>query len=276
MTDRYVWFFNKVLEGIHDEFPTKRVGFYAYASYCRPPVKVKPDPKIVPAVAMITLCRIHGMNDPVCPEKSYEQWIIDQWGKQVPQVYYRGYWFNLADPGLPFFMLRRIADEIPLGKRLNIAGWRTECNVNWSGSSPSLYLAQKLMWDHTASPQAILADFCQRFFGPAAAPMQSYIDLMDKTVDDADYHTGSIWDMALVYSPPVRAQAAKLLDEAVTRRFGRRSVCQAGGDVLQVVRLPRGILDAMEGRTVHDWARAKRGSTRWSRCATSFRPPVRR
>ncbi len=47
MTDRNVGFFNKVLEGIRDEFPTKRIGFYAYAAYNRPPVKVKPDPRIV-------------------------------------------------------------------------------------------------------------------------------------------------------------------------------------------------------------------------------------
>ena len=47
---------------------------------------------------MITLCRMHGMDSPVCPEKSYEKWIIQEWGKLVPEVYYRGYWFNLADP----------------------------------------------------------------------------------------------------------------------------------------------------------------------------------
>jgi len=70
-TDRYVWFFNQILENIEDEFPTKRVGFYAYSVYNRPPVKVKPNPRIVPAVALITLCRIHGMNNPMCPEKQY-------------------------------------------------------------------------------------------------------------------------------------------------------------------------------------------------------------
>ena len=66
------------------------------------------------------------MENPVCPEKSYEKWIIKRWGELVPDVYYRGYWFNLADPGLPFFLVDRIRREVPLGKQLGIVGWRVE------------------------------------------------------------------------------------------------------------------------------------------------------
>jgi len=259
MTDRYVWFFNQVLDGIKDDFPRKRIGFYAYAAYNRPPVKVKPDAKIVPAVAMITLCRLHGMENPVCPEKGYEKWIIQQWGRIVPQVYYRGYWFNLADPGLPFFMIRRIAREVPLGKQLGVAGWRTECLTNWAGNTPSLYIAQKLMWDHTASVEAIMDDFCAKFFGPAAAEMRRYIDLMDKAVDEADYHTGSIWDMALVYPQAVRAEARKELEKA-SRLVPADSLLAKRIDMYgKSFGFLEGFVDAMEGRAAHDWGRAKRG-----------------
>ncbi len=182
---------------------------------------------------MITLCRLHGMENPICPEKSYEKWIIAEWGKRVPEVYYRGYWFNLADPGLPFLIVRRIAREVPLGKQLGVVGWRTECMTNWAGSSPSLYVAHRLMWDHTADVEAILDDFCTRFFGPTAGPMRKYIDLMDRTVDMADYHTGSIWDMPSVYASAVRAEARPLLAEAARlARAGsvyakRVEVCQS-------------------------------------------------
>lgn len=262
MTDRYVWFFNRVLEGIQDEFPSKRIGFYAYAAYNRPPVKVNPDPRLVPAVAMITLCRLHGMENPVCPEKSYEKWIIAEWGRRVPQVYYRGYWFNLADPGLPLLMIRRIGREVPLGKELNVAGWRTECLTNWAGSSPSLYIAHKLMWDHTADVEALVGDFCERFFGPAAEPMRRYLDLMDRTVDSADYHTGSIWDMPWVYAAAVRAEARKLLDEAGRRAPAESAYAARVAMFRQSFGFLEGFCDAMEGRVVHDYARAQRGLDR--------------
>jgi len=214
MTDRYIWFFNRILEEIKDEFPDKRLGFYAYSIYNRPPVKVKPNPRLVPAVALITLCRLHGMDNPVCPEKSYEKWIIREWGKLVPEVYYRGYWFNLADPGLPFFMIERIKREVPLGKQLGIAGWRVEAPSEWAASNPSRYIACKLMWDHKADVTRLMQDFYEKFFGPAAQPMRRYIELMTEALCGADYHTGSSWDVPHIYNPSTRAQARKALDEA--------------------------------------------------------------
>lgn len=257
MTDRYVWFFNQVLAGIKDEFPDKRIGFYAYSVYNRPPLKVQPNPRLVPAVALITLCRRHGMDNPICPEKSYEKWIIGEWGRIVPEVYYRGYWFNLADPGLPFFMISRIRDEIPLGKKLGVAGWRTETLYEWAGSCPSRYIAARLMWDHTASVDALMQDFFQKFFGPAARPMQEYIETMDRAAYEADYHTGSAWDTNHVYPTALRAAARNALEEAA-------GLVSEGPYAKRVWMYTRSMeyLDAfaamMECRAIHDYAAAKK------------------
>jgi hypothetical protein len=214
MTDRYVWFFNQVLDGIKDEFPDKRIGFYAYGTYNRPPVRWKPNKNLVPAVALITLCRIHGVGNPVCAEKSYQKEIVRSWGKLVPEVYDRGYWFNLADPGLPFFMIQRVTDEIRIGKELGTAGWRVESAYNWCGSAPSLYVASRLMWNKDTDVPALMADFYDKFFGPAARPMQTYIETMDNAVYYADYHTGSSWDAQEIYNSTVRDTARKALADA--------------------------------------------------------------
>jgi hypothetical protein len=214
MTDRYVWFFNKVLDGIKDEYPTKKIGFYAYAAYMRPPVKVKPDSKIVPATAVIGLCRLHGMGDSICPEKSYEKQLTTDWGKVVPEVYNRGYWYNLSDPGLPFFMISRVKNEIPIGKKLGIHGWRVETSDNLAAELPSVYIAAKLMWDDKADVNALMDDFCKKFFGPAALPMCKYIDLMDRSLANADYHTGSAWDAPHIYNKEVCKVAQASLNQA--------------------------------------------------------------
>lgn len=174
MTDRYVWFFNQCLQGLQDEFPDKKLCFYAYHVYMRPPVKVKPDPRIVPALAVIGLCRLHGPENPVCPEKSYWIWLAREWRKLLPEVYDRGYWYNLADPGFPFPLVSRLCKEIPLGRRLGIKGWRVETICHWASETPGLYLAAKLMWNPDADIDALLQDFYTRFFGPAAGPMQRY------------------------------------------------------------------------------------------------------
>ncbi len=276
MTDRYVWFFNRVLEGIRDEFPDKRLGFYAYSVYNRPPVRVKPNPRLVPAVALITLCRLHGMDNPVCPEKSYEQWVIRQWGQLVPEVYYRGYWFNLADPGLPYFFFERVRRDIPLGKKLGIAGWRVEAPPDWASSTPSHYIACKLLWNHRADVDALLKDFYAKFFGPAADPMSGYIRTMSHALTTADYHTGSSWDVPHIYNASVRTEARRYLAAAA-----RVAVDDPYRQRVEMYERSFEYLEAfvamLETRAVHDYEASWRALQRMNRIREqlqSHSPPL--
>lgn len=238
VTDRYMWFFNQVLQGIHDEFPEKKIAFYAYESYMRPPVKIKPNPLIVPALAPITLCRVHGMNNSICPERSYYKTLMKSWTQIVPEVYERGYWFNLADPGFPFSHVHRVRDEIPAAHDLGIKGWRVEAFNHWGSETPSLYIAAKLLWNHQSNVDALLEDFYTKFFGPARRPMAEYFTLMDAAPRDADYHTGSSFDMPHFYPRPVRDRARRSLVKAA-RLAG-------GGIYAERVRLFRGTFDYLE------------------------------
>lgn len=217
VTDRYIWFFNQLLKGIEDEFPDKKLCFYAYHTYMRPPVKVKPDPRIVPAMAVIALCRIHGPNNPVCPEKDYYQWLVREWKKVVPEVYDRGYWFNLADPGFPFSEVHRLREEIPLGAKLGLKGWRVETMDSWASETPTLYIAAKLMWNANADVDALVRDFNEKFFGPAAKPMGEYLELMDHALRDGDFHTGSSFNMPDFHPADLRAKASALLKDAAAK-----------------------------------------------------------
>ncbi len=37
MTDRYIWFFNRILEEIEDDHPDFQIGWYVYAQHFQPP-----------------------------------------------------------------------------------------------------------------------------------------------------------------------------------------------------------------------------------------------
>ena len=76
------------------------------------------------------------------------------------------------------------------------------------------YVAAKLMWDHAAEVDALLKDFAEKFFGPAAVPMGKYVGLMDGALRDSPHCTGSAWDMPHHYPPAVRKKAAALLADA--------------------------------------------------------------
>lgn len=256
MTDRYLWFFDQILQGIADEFPEKKIGFYSYAAYNRPPRKVKPNPRIIPAFAPITICRIHGLGNPICPEKDkYYRWLVQEWGKILPEIYDRGYWFNLSDPGLLFPMVHRIRAEIPIAHDLGITGWRVECLAPWGSESPSLYVAAKLMWNHTADVDALLKDYFDRFFGPASGPMSAYFTLLDTRIRDTDVHTGSSYDMPILYPPAIRKQAQGHLDQA-KRLATEGDYAKRVEAFQQVFNYTDAFCVMMESRSAHQWPAA--------------------
>lgn len=76
MTDRYVWLFNQILAGVHEKHPGKKLGFYAYSTHQLPPRRQRPNAHIVPAFAPINLCRIHGLSNPVCPDRSFYRTLM--------------------------------------------------------------------------------------------------------------------------------------------------------------------------------------------------------
>ncbi len=226
VTDRYFWFFNKLLKEIEGEFPDKKIGTLIYGNYIMPPVKVKPDPRITGRLALIHLCRIHSPRNPICPEAHFYRHVCEGWHKTGIKIFNSGYWFNLADPGLPFPMLSRLADEIPLAHELGHIGFARSTGVHWASEGPSLYLVAKLMWDHTGSVEALLDDYCAKFYGPASVPMREYWMLLDGALKNADFHTGRSWDMPNLYPADVRRRARLLLDQAAEQTsdtvFGRR------------------------------------------------------
>ncbi len=124
VTDRYVWFFNRVLEELKPGHKDVKLAFDIHHSYMRPPVRWKPAPRVTGALAPIALVRVHGFSSPVAPEKSHARWLYQEWGKLLPELYDRGYWSNRADPGFPFPFVYRLRDEIPECHKLGVKGWR--------------------------------------------------------------------------------------------------------------------------------------------------------
>ena len=222
MTDRHIWFFNQVLAGLDKRFADKRIAFYAYATYKLPPVRWTPDARIVPALAPITLCRIHGMNNPVCPERSFYRELMQGWGEAVPEVFERGYYFNLADPGLPFSKVHAVRDEIPAALALGVAGWRVECMPSWAVHTPTLYVAAQLMWDADVEVDGLLEEFYTGFFGPAADPMGAYLDGVDDAFASGDCHTGGSHCLRVLFPPERLARDAERLERAVSQAQGQQ------------------------------------------------------
>lgn len=215
ITDRFITFANSVAAQVHSVHPQIRFAFYAYHDYTRPPTRVMPHPSIVPAIAPITLCRLHGMSDSVCPERNYHQYLIREWTKICPEVYHRGYSYNLAGPNLPLNYVSRWGLEIPYCGRNGITGFRIETQMSWANYGPLGYIMARMMWDTRNDVHELLDDFYSRFYGPAAKPMGLYWAYMDRERRNAPYHTGNAVNIPDIYSARSMRYLREQLDEAV-------------------------------------------------------------
>jgi len=257
VTDRYIWFFNQVLKGVEAEFADTKLAFYIYHSYMRPPKRWKPDPRITGALAPIALDRVHGFSNPVAPEKSYARWLYQEWGRIIPELYDRGYWSNLADPGFPFIIVHRLRDEIPACHELGVKGWRVETFPNYGPQFPSMYVAAKLMWDHKTDVDALLRDCYEKFFGPAAAPMGRYLAMMDAALRDGDFCTGSAWDMPHFYPAKLRREARALLAEGKKLAEGKSDYAARVQMIAETFDMLEAFIAMMNARVRVDFVTAK-------------------
>src|SRR5690606_20484245 len=56
-----------------------------------------------------------------------------------------------------------------------------ESGNNWGPHGRGYYLANRLMWDPQSDVQALLEDFYEQAFGPAAGAMRRYYERFDPT-----------------------------------------------------------------------------------------------
>ncbi|MCA1808039.1 MAG: DUF4838 domain-containing protein [Kiritimatiellia bacterium] len=81
----------------------------------------------------------------------------------------------------------------------------------WATQGPLYYLVAHLAWNPDTDPRALMDDYYQRGFGPAAPQLQAYWELLEEARNrkvDGDLPFGEVYDAALL------ARADRLLDEA--------------------------------------------------------------
>lgn len=218
MTDRVVLFANKVAEGIRDEYPGKKVGFHAYMNHSLPPERVKPGPEI-----LVNVTRSNYDLLRLCPRESGDSasqfyHLIEQWKKLTPNIstyeYNPIYWnANLLCPNFLEWG-KTIQDTLRLGS----TGTYTDGLIGADNTANFLnfYLLFRISADATRDPEQELRDVCERFYGPAAAPMLAYYMTLSKVTDHRapGVFGGGLRHYHEMFIPEMIATSRKHLEEA--------------------------------------------------------------
>jgi len=163
---------NEVARAVDRELPGKMVGMYAYNDHCEPPAfSLEPN-----VYVQSTAGFIRG-------RFTFDE-LMELWPKRCSNMGFYEYFsvwlwdFDML-PGGRGANIKLIRDRIRRYTALGATSLDCESGNNWGLHGRGYYIANRLMWDPDADVDALLADFYERAFGPAAAVIARYYERLD-------------------------------------------------------------------------------------------------
>ncbi len=186
---------------VGEKHPDVLVKVGAYAMYARPPLDEgwRPPDNTLVQLCHIYFCHNHPVATGECREgETYEvddnfqpnqefRRVLEQWRELTDHVYIYEYYalggFERAQ--LPWPMIHTMRHDIPFYRDMGVRGFYTQLSANsWHRLGLNFYVAAKLAWNPDLDVDALLADYFEKFYGPAAEPMRAYFMTLEKAYTD--------------------------------------------------------------------------------------------
>lgn len=171
MTDRYVWFWNKLIARMREKNPDVKIGIFIYSGYRNPPINLKLKPGIVGLM-------VHG------PEfkhwKAWQEAGITEIGLR-PNWLYTG----AAGPHLPFDI---VGSYIEKARNNQMALISMDCmHEYWATQGPMYYVIARLIARPDLNTTEIINEYISGF-GKASEQIKKYLDYWDEYHQEVDYN----------------------------------------------------------------------------------------
>lgn len=174
VTDRYVRFYNAVVEKARKVHPLAEVCAYAYVNYTKPPKEVQVADGVVISI-------VPDISFPYSAAQSRgfrETWL--GWNKMgASQMFYRpNYMFNGGS--MPYSSARRMAEDINFAYGHGmIAVDQDSLTGAWSAQAMKNYVAARILREPDATYEKMSEEFCSAF-GNAAGDVRRYCEMLEE------------------------------------------------------------------------------------------------
>ncbi len=193
---RYWKFINALTDEARKELPDLPAVGYAYQNYQRPPLGVKPDPRLPVMLSYNRKCYRHTLQDPDCPVNSLYYSYFKEWSKLCKTVYT---WEEMSGIGREYQPSELIYVELlkeyfrlgidgttpsipPLYAKYGPRYQGTTTPDSWLGMWQTLYLAALVQWDVNTDAVKALEEANALYYGPAwENGMREYRQLLMET-----------------------------------------------------------------------------------------------
>ncbi len=169
ISNRVFYLANEVAKAVEKKHPGKMVGCLAYGEHSEPP-SFALEPNVY---VQLTAGFIRG-------RYTHDE-LVDLWPKKCRSMGHYEYfsvWLWDFDklPGGKGANIPRIRESIDRYVKAGATSFDAESGNNWGVHGRGYYIANKLLWNPKADVDALLADFYEQAFGPAAPAMRRYYE----------------------------------------------------------------------------------------------------
>ena len=216
-------FYNRVATRFEAAFPGKRLGCLAYASLSSlPSGLLKLHPSIIPYLTRDS-AQLFDANE----VREFKE-ITERWASIASRV---GIYEYLLGDGfvIPRIYNRYLLKNLQTRYGVNADGFYAEDYPNFGLDGVKYWMAARMLWNNGQDPAALMRQYCEDLFGPAAGSMEAYFAFLEEawctqesvgvTSPRSNYRwLGDTRQMAIF--PPAKGAAAWAILEKGEREIG--------------------------------------------------------
>ena len=176
-------FVNAVATDIEPEFPNVAISTLAYQYTRKPPKITKPRPNVI-----VQLCSIEcSFCKPLADErnKAFRDDIVG-WSQISDRLYIWDYTTNFRHHIMPHPNLQVLGPNVKFFADHNVTGIFEQGAYTTNGAEMAelrAWVLAKLLWDPTRDGQALIDEFIEGYYGPAAPHIQAYLKVTHDAVE---------------------------------------------------------------------------------------------
>ncbi len=215
-------FVNAVAEAIEKDYPNVAVDTFAYQYTRSPPKIVKPRKNVVVRLCSIECDFAHPLEDE--RNKAFRDDIV-KWSEISDRLYIWDYVTNFSHYLQAHPNLRVLGPNIRFFEKHSVKGIFEQGDYQSPGGEFAvlrMWVMGKLLWNPELDDTAVLNEFLNGYYGPAAPHLRSYINLIHDTVEKAGFTMTCYASTTAPYvAPEILAQSAALFEQAKAAAAGQ-------------------------------------------------------